>query len=164
LIPQLQQFVFPGETNIERFRWRSSDPVKKPRHKRTASSSISEVRSNRSGGKGSGGGRGSHGGGNGGGNGDDDGYGRNPKRSRSKHDDVEVRGETYDNPDSWRMQMNTWKAEAVEGAKEATLISGNGKMLTESGLRQLASIPIPLVLQHPSMHYGTYVPTRRSGL
>ena len=35
--------------------------------------------------------------------------------------------------------MKAWKAEAVQGSKEAILISGNGKMLTESGLRQLAS-------------------------
>jgi hypothetical protein len=146
LIPQLQEFVFPGETNVKRFRWRSADPVRKPSHKRTASSSISEVRSNYSGGNRSRGGDGSHGGsgkgsgsGNGGGNGNGyaDGDGRNPKRSHMNHNGVEVKDETRDDPDDWRMQINAWKAEAVEGAKEATSISGKGKMLTESSLRRL---------------------------
>jgi ankyrin repeat protein len=94
-----------------------------------------EVCSNRSGGngsrddgssnRGSGNGSGSgnvnvNGNGNGapnGGNGCSDGDGRNLKRTCMNHNGVEVKGETHDDPDDWHMQINAWKAEAVEGAK-----------------------------------------------
>ena len=64
------------------------------------------------------------------------------------HNGVDVRGKTRHDANDWRMQINAWKAEAVEGAKEATLISGKGKMLTESSLRRL--------------RHGTYAPICRA--
>jgi hypothetical protein len=37
------------------------------------------------------------------------------------------------------MQLDAWKHEAIEGAKEASVISGSGKSLTKSHLRRLSS-------------------------
>jgi hypothetical protein len=48
--------------------------------------------------------------------------------------------EVWDNQNDWPLQLRAWKKEAVEGAKEASLILGQSESLTRSHLRQLTSV------------------------
>jgi hypothetical protein len=141
-IPLLQEFVAPTEMEIKGLVWRSADKIKGPgSRKGTASTSISSVSSDSSGGN-TGGGSSSHGGG---GNDDSNGDGGSSGRNRDgdgdgssghNNNDVAAMDETGDNQTDWKMQLMAWKNEAVQSAKEASLISGEGQSLTSRHLRR----------------------------
>jgi hypothetical protein len=138
LILQLEQIVLPSEMKIKGLMWRSADKIKKNSSQK-GTASTSNLRSDKSGGNGGGGGSGDGDdiGGNGnGGNGDGD--SRRVGGNGSNIGDI-VMGEIGGNQQHWERQLAAWKTEAVEGAKEASLISGDGESLTSRHLSQLTS-------------------------
>jgi uncharacterized membrane protein YgcG len=155
VIPKLEQYVRPTEVQIKDHLWRSPDRIKQQRKKRKFGSASNdcdgmgsgsgsrrdddsydgnrdggpwdEYRMDGGGGGGSGGGGGGEGRGGGGGS-----------RSHGKNDNTAVMNESGDDPE-WNMQVAAWKTEAHEGAKEASLISGEGESLTGRHLRQFTT-------------------------
>jgi hypothetical protein len=124
-IPQLEQIVPPSEAKIKGLMWRSADQIRSSQKGKGSSSNLRSDKSGGNGGRGSGG--------------NDDGDSTHEGGNGTNVDDIAVMNDAEDNQQGWKMQLAAWKTEAVEGAKEASSISGDGKNLTSRRLGRLTS-------------------------